>query len=601
MKELEKPTSSSSKTADDGAYGKRLSPRFHNNVAVHNAGLLLDGCSAQRRCSPRLHKNCPNIGRVSPLKPSSRGSFCPNFGESPPCYPVDSSPEPSVQGTFISKFRESLERCRPIATIKTITDSETQIPNFLSRDPSFQRRLSPRLNKNPDLSSSSLRQTQRRPSPRLHQTPEEDMSKELTLHRRLKPGLHSDGKNEKEKPKESAPQRRASPKIHSDAENEKQKPKESVPKRRVSPRLHSDGEYEKQKHKESAPQRRVSPRLHSDGENEKQKHKESALQRRVSPRLHAGGENEKQKLIPDGSASEKRSFSGFHTKDNFNNAKRSRHDHTKDDGCERSLKPSHSTGNGPAANNELPFELTVGSKVLKKKAKMDGIAPVAAGRSNHAMLKETLRIFNAYYLQFIKEEEEKRKKSKNEEKKSKALKSKEKDVKQTSSRPDLRALSKASMKEKKEILYPDKRIGHIPGIEVGYQFFSRAEMVAIGFHSPWLNGIDYIGQSATKTEEDRHYTFPIAVSIVMSGQYEDDLDNSEDIIYTGEGGHDLVGSKLQHADQVLLRGNLAMKNSMEQSVPVRVVRGHISASSYSGKIYTYDGLYKIRFDLACDI
>jgi hypothetical protein len=38
----------------------------------------------------------------------------------------------------------------------------------------------------------------------------------------------------------------------------------------------------------------------------------------------------------------------------------------------------------------------------------------------------------------------------------------------------------------------------IEGIEVGYQFYSRAEMVAVGFHSHWLNGIDYMGQSYTK-------------------------------------------------------------------------------------------------------
>ena len=42
-----------------------------------------------------------------------------------------------------------------------------------------------------------------------------------------------------------------------------------------------------------------------------------------------------------------------------------------------------------------------------------------------------------------------------------------------------------------------------------------------------------------------------------------------------------------------------LQNSMEQSVPVRVVRGHISASSYSGKIYTYDGLYKVH--LYCNL
>lgn len=34
------------------------------------------------------------------------------------------------------------------------------------------------------------------------------------------------------------------------------------------------------------------------------------------------------------------------------------------------------------------------------------------------------------------------------------------------------------------------------GIDVGHQFFSRAEMVVVGFHNHWLNGIDYVGQSA---------------------------------------------------------------------------------------------------------
>ena len=36
------------------------------------------------------------------------------------------------------------------------------------------------------------------------------------------------------------------------------------------------------------------------------------------------------------------------------------------------------------------------------------------------------------------------------------------------------------------------------GIDVGYQFYSHAEIVAIGFHSHWLNGIDYMGQSYAK-------------------------------------------------------------------------------------------------------
>lgn len=35
------------------------------------------------------------------------------------------------------------------------------------------------------------------------------------------------------------------------------------------------------------------------------------------------------------------------------------------------------------------------------------------------------------------------------------------------------------------------------------------------------------------------------------------------------------------------------QNCMEQSVPVRVVRGHKCQNSYVGKVYTYDGLYKV--------
>jgi euchromatic histone-lysine N-methyltransferase len=36
------------------------------------------------------------------------------------------------------------------------------------------------------------------------------------------------------------------------------------------------------------------------------------------------------------------------------------------------------------------------------------------------------------------------------------------------------------------------------GIKVGHQFYARAEMVVVGFHSHWLNGIDYMGQSYSK-------------------------------------------------------------------------------------------------------
>lgn len=34
---------------------------------------------------------------------------------------------------------------------------------------------------------------------------------------------------------------------------------------------------------------------------------------------------------------------------------------------------------------------------------------------------------------------------------------------------------------------------------------------------------------------------------------------------------------------------------MDQAIPVRVIRGHQSKSSYVGKVYTYDGLYKVYY------
>ncbi|KAK9271712.1 hypothetical protein L1049_002075 [Liquidambar formosana] len=217
---------------------------------------------------------------------------------------------------------------------------------------------------------------------------------------------------------------------------------------------------------------------------------------------------------------------------------------------------------------------------------------IVVEKSAHAMVKETLRTFNKYYLHLVQEEETRCKKVEVDRKTAKGSKFKKgdahkDDLKQSAKRPDLKAISK--MIETDAILHPKKRFGPIPGIDVGHQFFSRAEMVVTGFHSHWLNGIDYMGQSYKKGEYSS-YTFPLAVAIVLSGVYEDDLDNSDDVVYTGQGGNNLLGNKRQVRDQVLERGNLALKNCLEQNVPVRVVRGHKSSSSYVGKVYTYDGL-----------
>lgn len=56
-----------------------------------------------------------------------------------------------------------------------------------------------------------------------------------------------------------------------------------------------------------------------------------------------------------------------------------------------------------------------------------------------------------------------------------------------------------------------------------------------------------------------NFTFPLAICIVMSGAYEDDVDNADEIIYTGQGGNNWLGNRRQKAEQTLVRGNLALK------------------------------------------
>ncbi|KAJ8566869.1 hypothetical protein K7X08_019077 [Anisodus acutangulus] len=213
-------------------------------------------------------------------------------------------------------------------------------------------------------------------------------------------------------------------------------------------------------------------------------------------------------------------------------------------------------------------------------------------KSAHARVTETIRRFNKHYLHFVQEEEIRCERAKADQKAKKTSKSKEAedDGKRSSKRPDLKAISK--MISEKEVLNT-QRIGSIPGIDVGHQFFSRAEMVVVGFHNHWLNGIDCVGQSSGRKAEYQGYKLPLAVSIVVSGQYEDDQDNYEEVVYTGQGGNDLLGNKRQIKDQVMERGNLGLKNCMEHSVAVRVTRGHRCVNSYVGKVYTYDGLYKV--------
>ncbi|XP_017888057.1 E3 ubiquitin-protein ligase UHRF1-like [Ceratina calcarata] len=158
----------------------------------------------------------------------------------------------------------------------------------------------------------------------------------------------------------------------------------------------------------------------------------------------------------------------------------------------------------------------------------------------------------------------------------------------------------ACAKRSKEcsIVDPPHR-GPVPGIEVGMTWMFRLQVSEAGVHRPPVSGIH-------GRESDCAY------SIVLSGGYEDDVDNGEEFIYTGSGGRDLSGNKRtaeQSCDQTLTRMNRALAlncnaelneegaiaKDWRKGIPVRVVRNYkLKDSIYAPKKGNrYDGIYKV--------
>ena len=123
--------------------------------------------------------------------------------------------------------------------------------------------------------------------------------------------------------------------------------------------------------------------------------------------------------------------------------------------------------------------------------------------------------------------------------------------------------------------------GEINGIAEGHWFKSRNEMMPTSFHRSEQRGIDGNGREGTS-------------AIVLSGGYEDDEDLDDLIIYTGAGGRD-ANSRKQISDQSWKEpGNAGLLKSMNEGLPVRVVRGFKHKSTFSPEIgYSYAGLYSV--------
>ncbi|KAF7836486.1 histone-lysine N-methyltransferase, H3 lysine-9 specific SUVH6-like [Senna tora] len=176
-------------------------------------------------------------------------------------------------------------------------------------------------------------------------------------------------------------------------------------------------------------------------------------------------------------------------------------------------------------------------------------------------VRETLRLYQAVYRKLLREEEAK--------------------LRDQCRRVDLKAAMILKGKGK-YVNTGNQILGSVPGIEVGDEFHYRVELNVVGLHRHIQNGIDYV----------KDHGKILATSIVASGGYTDELDNSDVLIYSGQGGN-VMNTKKEPEDQKLERGNLALKNSSEKKTPVRVIRG---SSSEDGrhKTYVYDGLYVVE-------
>ena len=139
--------------------------------------------------------------------------------------------------------------------------------------------------------------------------------------------------------------------------------------------------------------------------------------------------------------------------------------------------------------------------------------------------------------------------------------------------------------------------GALMGIPVGTKFDSRVEACVTGVHSHWLSGISTTKLPKAKLSGGKWTKDAlITTAISMSGGYEDDMDASDRCPYTGAGANDLLHTRMQFADQSLLENtsNRAMATSCDLGLPIRVMRGSPDKDSYTGKSYTYDGVYMVE-------
>ncbi|XP_076926928.1 uncharacterized protein LOC143590287 [Bidens hawaiensis] len=128
---------------------------------------------------------------------------------------------------------------------------------------------------------------------------------------------------------------------------------------------------------------------------------------------------------------------------------------------------------------------------------------------------------------------------------------------------------------------PVKSLGPICGVKIGDKFKYRTQLKMIGLHCQLQSGIDY-----TRIEGKN-----LAISIVDSHRYANETGSADTLIYCGHGGHSglkFLGPKALPEDQELKRGNLALKNSMDERAVIRVIK---KIKFDKDEVFVYDGLY----------
>ncbi|GJZ84019.1 putative histone-lysine N-methyltransferase [Tanacetum coccineum] len=140
------------------------------------------------------------------------------------------------------------------------------------------------------------------------------------------------------------------------------------------------------------------------------------------------------------------------------------------------------------------------------------------------------------------------------------------------------------VKQRMKWMDVDKTLGPICGVQVGDRFKFRSQLQMIGLHCQPQSGIDYAKIGGKN----------LAISIVDSHRYLNKRESCDVFSYSGQGGHRFLGSeKFLPQDQTLERGNLALKNSMNEKTPVRVIR-KLQKVGKDNDIFVYDGLYIVK-------